>query len=235
MKNEELKKESLGLEKVGGESLPELPENREEIKNGLELGSTKELDDFKLEGERNLSALGARADSSGLEILATDEEALRGISLEAEEAKNDLLKKLTEGEGGTENQGNETASKKEAREFSKRYSPFRRTEVAQQVVQLRAEVKQRKKELEAKNLEASGQREELGGELENIKARISRIEKVVTEFEASIQEQKGKICILCIIDLSAPLEMTKVLRHAIWCRAIFLPFFPAFHLAQTNH
>lgn len=172
----------------------EVKENNEEadIHNLQEVmvkESEKEVFDFQEAGKQALEADKKRATAEGLHIDEEDKQKLEDINREADEAEQNLLEKLGESEFTTDNQQN----KDEVRDFSKRYSSFRRSEVASQIWKIRKEYQEKKKQTEQQNIENQERRVKISEELETRKREVEQIEKEISDFEKNIQEKKSKI------------------------------------------
>lgn len=81
----------------------------------------------------------------------------------------------------------------ELRNFSKRYSPARRSEMAAEILRLRQEHREKKKQTKEENARKQETKSRANEDIETLKKRVEKIEKIISEFEESIREQKSKI------------------------------------------
>ena len=175
--------------------VPLVQESPEKIKQQMFEQSEKEVGGFKDDGQKGLEALEERASSEDLAIDEVDRNELAKLDSEADAAKVELLEKLSP-DKRVSAEIEETDSQEninETKDFSKRYSSFKRSELASQVWQMRRDRQQQKKQTEQQNLEIQEQRAKINEEMGETKEKIGRMEKAISNLEKSVQEQNGKI------------------------------------------
>lgn len=191
MRSEQLKTE--WEQKQEAKEMPPVQESPEKIGQEMFEQSEKEVSGFKSDGQMGLETLEKRASSEELTIDEIDKNELAKLDREADTARTELVERINPAELAKETVEENQTDKKELGEFSKKYSSFKRSEIASQVWKMRKERRQQKKQAEEQNLEVRQQRAEITKEVESTKGKIESIEKSIADLEKSVQEQKSKI------------------------------------------
>ncbi|MEI7426106.1 MAG: hypothetical protein WCK16_04260 [Candidatus Moraniibacteriota bacterium] len=170
MGHEQAKIEQVDVRKAQEISLEE---SRETFTQEALIKAEEAVVNFKSEGAQGIFSLEQRAIVDDLEIDAEDKDELVALNQEASMAKNNLAREL--------------------QDFSKRYSPLKRSKVASEIWRLRKEHQENKKQIEQQNIEIQEKRTKINKEIENTKTRIERIERVISGLENDVREQKSKV------------------------------------------
>lgn len=182
-------------EAEGKKEAPTTQETPEVLRDRMEKQATGDVAIFRKEGNQRLGTIETRAVSEGLAIDHGDKAALNGLNQEAENACQELMGEISDRKSSSAEI--ETRSSQDGenniRDFAKRYSSFRRSEVAAQILQMRKEYAAKKEQTQQQNLEIQEQKAKLTQEIEIAKERMEKIEKIISDFEKSIQEQQSKL------------------------------------------